>query len=128
MSPVSDGAKENIPLMSVTLDTSHLEMSPLNSLAPGTGLDFESTNNQLMSVTAETSHDAIGPYRPWEQSVGESLRHLAMASSRSSLDCGGHSVVVYCYRVQKGGVGFKVRVWVRVRVMFSVCGLGRKSD
>ena len=82
-----------------------------------------------MSATAETSHDPIDPCGALEQSVGDSLRHLAMASSSSSLDCGAHSVVVYYYRVQKGGVGvgFKVRVWVRVRVMFSVCGLGRES-
>ena len=36
MSPLNDDAKANIDFMLVTLDTSHLEMSPLNLFAPST--------------------------------------------------------------------------------------------
>ena len=35
--------------------------------------------------------------------------------------------IIIGFRRAGGWVGFKVRVWVRVRVMFSVCGLGRES-
>ena len=34
MSPLNDAALENMLLISVTLDTSHLDMSQLNDLAP----------------------------------------------------------------------------------------------
>ena len=43
-----DDAPENICFMSVTLDTSHLDMSPLNDDAP--------ENICFMSVTLDTSH------------------------------------------------------------------------
>ena len=49
--------------MSVTLDTSHLEMSPLNDEPPWT------SSKLLVLVTAETSQDPIGPCGPLEQSV-----------------------------------------------------------
>ena len=79
--------------MSVTLDTSHFEMSPSNLSAPGTGLEFSSKNNQLISVTAETSQDSTGPCEPLEQSVGDSFRHSAMAAWSSAFEVGYHPVV-----------------------------------
>ena len=45
---VNDEAAENISFMSVTLNTSHLEMSPLNDVAW--------SNMLLMSTTLDTSH------------------------------------------------------------------------
>ena len=43
----------------VTLDTFHVERSPLN--------DDKERNMPPMSVTAETSQDPIGPCGPFEQ-------------------------------------------------------------
>merc|ERR1719182_554544 len=71
--------------MSVTLDTSQFERSPLNLSAPGRASEFASTNNPLMSVTAETFQDPIGPCGPLEQSV-DSWRHWPMAARSSLLD------------------------------------------
>ena len=72
--------------MLVTLDTSHLERSPLN--------DDTEVNMPCISVTAETSQDAIGPSGPLEQSVGDSLMHFAMAALSSSLEKGENAVVI----------------------------------
>ena len=44
-----------------------------------------------LPVTAETSQDPIGPCGPLEQSE-DSLRHSAMATWISDLDCGAHPV------------------------------------
>ena len=63
--------------MTVTLDTSHLKMSPLNDDAP--------SNMLFMSVTSDTSQDPIGPRKPVAQSV-DSLRQSAMASLSSFSD------------------------------------------
>ena len=73
-----DDALANMMFMLVTLDTSHLERSPLNLSDPRTGVDFVLKNNQLISVIAEISQDPIGPCRPLEQSVGDSWRHFFM--------------------------------------------------
>ena len=91
MSPLNDGAEENMPIKSVTLDTSHLEISPLNDLA------YE--NNLLILVTAETSQDPIGPCGPLEQSV-DSSRHCTIAALSSQLDFGAHAVVPACAMIQ----------------------------
>ena len=73
--------------MSVTLDTSHLEMSPLNDEPPWT------SSKLLVLVTAETSQDPIGPCGPLEQSVGDSSKHRTMADLRSALDSGAQPVI-----------------------------------
>ena len=79
MSPLKDLASLNMPFIVVTLDTSHFEMSPLK--------EFSRTNNPRMSVTLDTSHSAIGPYRPVGQSpFGERSRHPYTALRSSSLD------------------------------------------
>ena len=79
--------------MSVVLDTSHLEMSPLNDDAAGM---TRASNNLFISVTdSETSHDPIRPCGPLEQSEF-SFRHSRMAAWSSHLDSGAHSVVGYC--------------------------------
>ena len=83
--------------MLVTLDTSHLEMSPLNLSVPETTVE---SNTSFMSVTAETSQDPIGPCGPLEQSV-DSCRHSLMAARSSALDSGAHPVVGYDYRVTR---------------------------
>ena len=61
MSPLNDDAEWNMYVIVVTLDTSHLEMSPTNLFASGRGLFLVSRNNRLISVIAETSQDPIGP-------------------------------------------------------------------
>ena len=77
--------------MVVTLDTSHLEMTPVNLFALGT---TSWLNNWLISVTAETSHDPIAPCRPLEQVVdSDSRRHFLMADWSSALDFGFHPVL-----------------------------------
>ena len=48
-----DDAYENISSMSVTLDTSHLDMSPLNDVAE--------RNMYAISVTLDTSHLEMSP-------------------------------------------------------------------
>ena len=76
--------------MSVTLDTSHLEMSKLND---GGALMDQVANKLFISVTAETSQEPIGPCGPLEQSV-VSTRHPRMAAWSPALDFGGHSLSV----------------------------------
>ena len=88
-----------MPTMVVTLDTSHLEMSPLNFSVP---VKSDESNASFMSVTPDTFQDPIGPCGPSEQSV-DSSRHSAMAAWSSALDCGAHPVVKY-YR-HKGRLG-----------------------
>ena len=100
-----------MPNMSVTFDTSHLEMSTLSEV--GT----PSKNNQFISVTAETSQDPIGPCRPLEQSE-DSCRHSLMAAWRPGLDFGVHSVVrCYC---RGDTVGVSVGIMIRVRDWLSL--------
>ena len=80
--------------MLVTLDTSHLEMSPLNDGEAGTS---HAWNKFLIFFTPETSQDPIGPCGPLEQSAfEESSVHSAMASWSSVLDFGVHPVVGFC--------------------------------
>ena len=86
-------------LMSVTLDTSHFEMSALNAFVP--------TNIPLISVTLDTSHSPIGPCGPLEQSpFGNSLMHASTALLSCVLDRGknaGSGVGVVCVTVPGGG-------------------------
>ena len=96
----------------VTLDTSHLERSPLND-----GVE----NNKVMSITAETSQDPIGPCGPLEQSV-EIFRHSLMAAWSSLLDL---RPVVGCYYMgQTFGFGARVTMMIRTRVWARGFGIG----
>ena len=87
--------------MLVTLDTSQLDMSPMNLFALGTNL-----NNKLMSVAAETSQDPIGPCGPLEQSV-DSFRDSLMVtwSLAFGVDFESHPIVGYYYRGTLLGLG-----------------------
>ena len=67
--------------MLVTLDTSHLEMSPLKVVAP--------ENMLLISLSRDTSHSPIGPCGLSAQSFTEvSLRHDSTAILSSALERG----------------------------------------
>ena len=88
------------------MDTSHLEISPLNDNADVKTLrmlvfSLDTKNNQLMSVTAETSQNPIGPCGPLEHLL-DTFRHSTMANRRLALNFGGHAVVGYYCR---GGWG-----------------------
>ena len=75
--------------MSVTLDTSHFEMSLLNDDAA----EIWSVANKLFILfTAETSQDPIAACGPLEKSV-ESFKHSRTAAWSSALDFGGGTVV-----------------------------------
>ena len=111
MSPLNADALTNMLHMPVALDTSQLDMSPVNLLAPGTK---SLLNNSLMSATAETSHDPIGPCGPLEQSVGDSCRHSLMAAWSSSSDLKASAVVKY-YDMGFTLVGFRVKGRLMVR-------------
>ena len=89
ISPLNDDAAANMNAILVTLNTSHLERSPLN--------DNAEENIFLISVTADTSQDPIGPCGPWEQSLGESFTHSAMAPCSSVLDFGAHPFKMVIY-------------------------------
>ena len=86
MSPLNADAEWNMPHMLVTLDTSQSEMSPVNFFPPVTLSRF---NNWLISVTSDTSQDPIGPCGPLEQSV-DSCRHSLIATWSFALDFGAH--------------------------------------
>ena len=101
--------------MVVTLDTSHVEISPVNLFAPGTESQL---SNQLISVTAETFHDLISPCGPLEQSA-DSFRHSLRATWSSVFDFGVHPVLA-CY-CRDHTVGFRVRV--RIMITVSVRGI-----
>ena len=90
ISLLNDAAKKNIFAMLVTLDTSHLEMSTLNVSGV---LTYHLSNKPFISVTAETSQDPIGPCGPLEQSAGDSWRHSLMAALSSASDFGEYPVV-----------------------------------
>ena len=77
MSPPNDDAPINMRDMSVTLDTSHSEMSPTNDGPDGTS---HGSNKLFILTTAETSQDPIGPCGPLKQSVFDSWRHSLMAA------------------------------------------------
>ena len=92
ISPLNDDAEANMASMLVALDTFHVDMLPLNLFAPITKSPL---NNWYISITAETSQDPIGPCGPLEQSL-DSCRHPLMAAWSSALDFAAHPVVEYC--------------------------------
>ena len=99
-------APKNIPFMSFTFDTSHLERSPLNDVAPrnmprmsftldtshferSLSKNFARANMRLMSVTRDTSQVPIAPCGPFEHlPFGDSLRHASTALLSCTLDRG----------------------------------------
>ena len=93
MSPLNDFAAVNMRRMLVTLDTSHSEMSPLNVDISGT---CHASNKLIILVTAETSQAPIRPCGLLKQSVGVSLTHCTMAALTSALDVGVQPVVGHC--------------------------------
>ena len=97
----------------VTLDTSHLEMSPINLFASGRGLFFVSRNNRLISVTPETSQDPIGFDRPLAPSIGDISSVSAMAFLSPALDFRTNTAVVCHLRSQMDGMVLRVRSNVR---------------
>ena len=82
---LNEDKRVNVPRILLTLDTSHVETSPLNSSAPSKGMWSASKNNPLRSVTRETSQDVIPPSGPLEQSF-DSSRHFSMAAWSVALD------------------------------------------
>ena len=86
--------------MVVTLDTSHLEISPVNLFDAGTA---SALNNQLISVTADTFHEPIAPCGPLEQSV-DTFRHSLMAAWSSAFG-GTPMVEKYYHREGLRGYG-----------------------
>ena len=98
--------------MLITLETSHVEMSPLNDEASGPS---HVLNKLFISVTAETSQDPIGPCGPVKQSVGDSSRHSLMVALSSALDFGAYPVVGYY-----NGWGDTVELMSRVRTIIKL--------
>ena len=85
MSPLNDDAQRNIPGMEITFETSHWEISPLKA--------FALENTLLMSVTRDTSHSPMGPCGPVEQSLfGDSFRHAFTAFRSCAWDIGANAV------------------------------------
>ena len=66
--------------MSVTFETSHFDMSPLNDSPP--------MKMALMSVILDTSHSPIGPCSPSEQSSSTESRRVMTALLSSFWECG----------------------------------------
>ena len=78
--------------MSFTLDTSHFEMSPINTVA------YE--KRRAMLLMRDTSHSPIGPYRLLGQSpFGDNFRHASTVRLSSGFDSGENA------GVGRGGVG-----------------------
>ena len=83
ISPLNNSFLVNMKLISVTLDTSHFERSPLKEFAPA--------NKWFMSATLDTSHSAIGPCGPLEQSQ-HNLRHASTAFCSAPAGVGERAV------------------------------------
>ena len=120
ISPLNDFAPENMSSILVTLDTSHLERSPLNSYALGIG-SKSLTNNLLISVTAETSQDPIGFDKPFAPSKGDISSVSTMASWSCALDLRTHTAVVQHLCSQMGGLGFWASA--NARILYECRGL-----
>ena len=102
MSLLNDVAPWNIADMSLTLDTSHFEMSRLK--------DFALWNTRLMSLTLDTSHC------PMEQApFGNTLRHLETACWSSALDRTVYKSPGVCGGGTKTGDGARNMVRLRLR-------------
>ena len=81
MSPLNNLASRNIRAIALTLDTSHFEMSPSNHAAPW--------NMAPMPVTLDTSHAPIGPCELSEHSpFADDFRQIVTAVLSSALDFG----------------------------------------
>ena len=81
ISPLNNVAPKNMLYISVTLDTSHFEMSVSKFLA--------FANMKLVSATPDMFHSPIGPCRPLEQlPCDDNCRQAATALLSSVLDCG----------------------------------------
>merc|ERR1719386_294328 len=88
MSPSNSVAPMNMWLISMTFDTSHVEMSPLNDLS------FMKT--ELISVIFDMSHSLIGPCGPVEQMpLGDKSKQLSMAILSSVLEWVENAVVLH---------------------------------
>ena len=103
---VKKSVDKNMPCMSLTLDTSHFERSPLNDVAPrnmprmsfaldtshleiSLSKNFARANMRLMSVTRYTSQVPIGPCGLLRHlSFDDSLRHASTALLSCTLDRG----------------------------------------
>ena len=112
MSLLNEDAEQNMRSIFLTLDTSQLEISPLNLFDPGTN---SSLNDWLISFTAETSQDPIGPCRPVKQSA-DSSRHSSMAAWSSVLEIGAHPLFRFPV---KGCMGILARIIIS-RVMVKI--------
>merc|ERR1719506_3327803 len=84
MSPLNLTAWLNMLTMLVTLDTSHLEISPLKLPSP--------EHTLLISVTPVTSQDPIDPCGPLEHSV-VTFTHSLRAAWSSAFDLGANTLV-----------------------------------
>jgi hypothetical protein len=72
--------------MFLTRDTSHLEISPLNTAKED---NVWEENMWLISVILDTPHCIIGPCGLFQQSPsGDNSRHVSTASWSSAFDCG----------------------------------------
>ena len=72
--------------MSVTLDTSHFERSPINKVAK--------ENSRCILTMLDTSYSMIGPYGQLNKSPsGDNFRHASTALLSSVLDCGDNAGV-----------------------------------
>ena len=111
ISPLNNTAYRNMNSMVVTLDTSHLEISPLND-DKGKNMAF------MLSGMAETSQDPIGPCGPLEQSKSFSVRHSTMAALSSASDVRANAAVAHYNRGYTSGV--KMGVLIMIRVTFSL--------
>ena len=79
MSPLKD-VSENMPVISVTLDTSHFEMSLLNDVAR--------VNIKVMSATLDTSHFERSPMNDVAR-VNIKVMPMTLDTSHSAIDpCG----------------------------------------
>ena len=86
MSPLNTFVLANVEDISATLNTSHFKMPLLNDVAR--------TNIQRISVTRETSQSPVSPCGPSEQSpFGDNFRYSSAALLSSALVCGENAVV-----------------------------------
>ena len=117
MSPLNSLAERNIPDMSFTLDTSHFETSPINTAV--------SEKRRAMFLMLDTSHSPIGTCEPLGHShFGDKFRHVSTAFLSSGLDCGENAGVGRGWgswgRGEAVGLSSKFRV-ATTKVYQSVC-------
>ena len=108
--------------MLITLDTSHLEMSPLND---DTRATLSALNKLSISFTDETSQDQIGPRASVKQLVGDSWRHSLTVAVSSALDFGAYPAVVYYKRSYTAGATLGTRIMIKLSVRIGLRGRGK---